>query len=134
MERSRERVPPVVCSNKGQFAMVDHMEGTDTIKLNKDAKGLRSVELGDVCRRQGSHRSSRQPGDARVDDGGSNRQAPSMNSAESDELAAYTYRVRPSENRFLAHGPELNIETEGATMAVAIDALRTAVALKRQES
>lgn len=30
---------PVVCSNKGQFAMVDHMEGTDTIKLNKDTKG-----------------------------------------------------------------------------------------------
>ena len=30
---------PVVCSNDGQFAVVDHMEGTDTIKLNKDAKG-----------------------------------------------------------------------------------------------
>ncbi len=30
---------PVVCSNNGQFAIVDHMEGTDTIKLKKDAKG-----------------------------------------------------------------------------------------------
>lgn len=30
---------PVVCSNNGQFAIVDHMEGTDTIKLNKDATG-----------------------------------------------------------------------------------------------
>ena len=30
---------PVVCSNNRQFAVVDHMEGTDTIKLNKDDKG-----------------------------------------------------------------------------------------------
>ena len=30
---------PVVCSKNGQFAMVDHMEGKDTIKLKKDAKG-----------------------------------------------------------------------------------------------
>ncbi len=30
---------PVVCSKDGQFAVVDHMEGTDTIKLNKDDKG-----------------------------------------------------------------------------------------------
>jgi len=31
---------PVVCSDNGQFAVVDHMEGTDTIKLAKDDKGL----------------------------------------------------------------------------------------------
>lgn len=30
---------PVVCSNNGQFAVVDHMEGADTIKLAKDDKG-----------------------------------------------------------------------------------------------
>ncbi len=30
---------PVVCSNDGQFATVDHMEGTDTIKLTKDKDG-----------------------------------------------------------------------------------------------
>jgi hypothetical protein len=30
---------PVVCSDNRQFAVVDHMEGPDTIKLNKDAKG-----------------------------------------------------------------------------------------------
>jgi hypothetical protein len=30
---------PVVCSNNGQFAVVDHMEGTNMIKLNKDSKG-----------------------------------------------------------------------------------------------
>jgi len=30
---------PVVCSNNGQFAIVDHMEGTDTIRLVKDEKG-----------------------------------------------------------------------------------------------
>lgn len=30
---------PVVCSNNGQFAVVDHVEGTDTIKLAKDDKG-----------------------------------------------------------------------------------------------
>lgn len=30
---------PVVCSNNGQFAVVDHMEGKDTIKLQKDKSG-----------------------------------------------------------------------------------------------
>ncbi|HEY4186045.1 MAG TPA: DUF2171 domain-containing protein [Polyangia bacterium] len=30
---------PVVCSENGQFAVVDHMEGSDTIKLAKDKKG-----------------------------------------------------------------------------------------------
>jgi hypothetical protein len=30
---------PVVCSQDGQFAVVDHVEGTDMIKLAKDAKG-----------------------------------------------------------------------------------------------
>jgi hypothetical protein len=31
---------PVVCSEEGQFAVVDHMEGSDSIKLMKDAKGV----------------------------------------------------------------------------------------------
>jgi hypothetical protein len=30
---------PVVCSEDGQFAVVDHLEGTDTIKLAKDKTG-----------------------------------------------------------------------------------------------
>ena len=30
---------PVVCSNNGQFAVVDHLEGKDTIKLKKDGTG-----------------------------------------------------------------------------------------------
>jgi hypothetical protein len=30
---------PVVCSENGQFAVVDHIEGSDTIKLAKDANG-----------------------------------------------------------------------------------------------
>ncbi|MFS8072048.1 MAG: DUF2171 domain-containing protein [Byssovorax sp.] len=30
---------PVVCSENGQFAVVDHMEGSDSIKLAKDDKG-----------------------------------------------------------------------------------------------
>jgi len=30
---------PVVCSKNGQFAVVDHMQGKDTIKLTKDDKG-----------------------------------------------------------------------------------------------
>jgi hypothetical protein len=30
---------PVVCSEDGQFAIVDHMEGKSTIKLAKDSKG-----------------------------------------------------------------------------------------------
>jgi hypothetical protein len=30
---------PVVCSNNGQFAVVDHVEGKDAIKLAKDDKG-----------------------------------------------------------------------------------------------
>jgi len=31
---------PVVCSKQGQFGVVDHMQGTDAIKLNKDDKGV----------------------------------------------------------------------------------------------
>ena len=31
---------PVVCSKNGQFAVVDHMEGPDCIKLAKDDKGV----------------------------------------------------------------------------------------------
>lgn len=31
---------PVVGSENGQFAVVDHLEGSDLIKLNKDSKGL----------------------------------------------------------------------------------------------
>jgi len=31
---------PVVCSNDGQFAMVDHLEGRDLIKLAKDERGV----------------------------------------------------------------------------------------------
>jgi len=30
---------PVVGSNKGQFAVVDHLEGRDVIKLEKDKAG-----------------------------------------------------------------------------------------------
>jgi hypothetical protein len=30
---------PVVCSKDGQFGVVDNMQGTDTIKLNKDKSG-----------------------------------------------------------------------------------------------
>ncbi len=30
---------PVVCSQDGQFATVDHMEGKNTIKLKKDKTG-----------------------------------------------------------------------------------------------
>lgn len=30
---------PVVCSEDGQFAIVDHMEGDNTIKLTKDKNG-----------------------------------------------------------------------------------------------
>jgi len=30
---------PVVCSQDGQFAVVDHMEGQITIKLKKDKNG-----------------------------------------------------------------------------------------------
>jgi hypothetical protein len=30
---------PVVCSNNGQFAVVDHVEGENSIKLKKDDSG-----------------------------------------------------------------------------------------------
>ncbi|HBA08591.1 MAG TPA: hypothetical protein DCW48_02680 [Methylotenera mobilis] len=30
---------PVVCSQNGEFAKVDHMEGDETIKLMKDVNG-----------------------------------------------------------------------------------------------
>lgn len=31
---------PVVCSDGGQFATVDHMDGANNIKLTKDEKGV----------------------------------------------------------------------------------------------
>lgn len=31
---------PVVCSENGQFAVVDHIEGADEIKLTKDKEGM----------------------------------------------------------------------------------------------
>ncbi len=30
---------PVVCSNDGQFGIVDHLDGSDSIKLKKDTAG-----------------------------------------------------------------------------------------------
>jgi hypothetical protein len=30
---------PVVCSENGQFAVVDHLEGSSSIKLNRDDSG-----------------------------------------------------------------------------------------------
>lgn len=48
---------PVICSQNGEFAVVDHMEGTHCIKLNKDKSGqhhyiplswVRSIEAGKV--------------------------------------------------------------------------------------
>lgn len=41
MIRGNEIKPdaPVVCSKNGQFAVVDHMEGKDMIKLKKDKAG-----------------------------------------------------------------------------------------------
>ena len=31
---------PVVCSNGGQFAVIDHMDGESTVKLKKDDAGM----------------------------------------------------------------------------------------------
>lgn len=48
---------PVICSQNGQFAVIDHMEGAKTIKLNKDKSGqhhyiplswVRSIDAGKV--------------------------------------------------------------------------------------
>ncbi|MBC7752737.1 MAG: DUF2171 domain-containing protein [Moraxellaceae bacterium] len=41
MNNAQEIKPemPVVCSKNGQFAVVDHLEGKDSIKLKKDDSG-----------------------------------------------------------------------------------------------
>jgi hypothetical protein len=41
MNNVREIKPgmPVVCSEEGQFAVVDHLEGTEQIKLKRDESG-----------------------------------------------------------------------------------------------
>ena len=41
MINSQEIKPdmPVVCSQNGQFGVVDHVEGSDSIKLKKDEEG-----------------------------------------------------------------------------------------------
>lgn len=38
-QKSIKEGMPVVCSENGQFAVVDHLEGANTIKLNRDDKG-----------------------------------------------------------------------------------------------
>ena len=45
---------PVVCSEDGQFAEVDHMEGEDMIKIKKRRcrnSPLHSIELGNLGRK-----------------------------------------------------------------------------------
>lgn len=47
------------------------------------------------------------------------------------EEVAFTYRVRVHEKRFLAQCRELDVEGEGVTISVALDALRAAIAARR---
>lgn len=57
-----------------------------------------------------------------------------MSSVGRKEAVMYTYRVRASANGFSAYCREMDIGSEGNTVAVAIDALRTAIETKHQES
>ncbi|MBB1363052.1 MULTISPECIES: DUF2171 domain-containing protein [unclassified Shewanella] len=55
---------PVVCSEDGQFATVDHMEGTDTLKLKKDKGGQHHyIPLSWVTSTEGDKVKVDRPGD-----------------------------------------------------------------------
>jgi hypothetical protein len=55
---------PVICSDDGQFATVDHMEGTDTLKLKKDKGGEHHyIPLNWVTSTEGDKVKVDRPGD-----------------------------------------------------------------------
>lgn len=55
---------PVVCSQGGQFATVDHMEGEDTLKLKKDQTGQHHyIPLSWVTSIEGGKVNIDRPGD-----------------------------------------------------------------------
>ncbi|MDD5272525.1 MAG: DUF2171 domain-containing protein [Methylovulum sp.] len=55
---------PVVCSQDGQFAIVDHMEGPSTIKLTKDKNGQHHyIPLGWVISTEDGKVKIDRPGD-----------------------------------------------------------------------
>jgi hypothetical protein len=55
---------PVVCSLDGQFATVDHMEGTNTIKLTRDKDGQHHyIPLSWVTSTEGGKVKVDRPGD-----------------------------------------------------------------------
>ncbi|MGJ0483945.1 MAG: DUF2171 domain-containing protein [Methylomicrobium sp.] len=55
---------PVVCSQEGQFATVDHMEGADTLKLKKDKTGQHHyIPLSWVTSTEGGRVKIDRPGD-----------------------------------------------------------------------
>ena len=57
-----------------------------------------------------------------------------MTSASRRDAATYTYRVTASPNGFSAYCREMEIGSVGRTVAVAIDALRSAIERKHNES
>ena len=55
---------PVVCSEDGQFATLDHMEGTETLKLKKDKGGQHHyIPLSWVTSTEGNKVTIDRPGD-----------------------------------------------------------------------
>jgi hypothetical protein len=60
---------PVVCSQDGQFATVDHMEGTDTLKLKKDKTGQHHyIPLSWVTSTEGGKVKVDRPGDQAMEE------------------------------------------------------------------
>lgn len=60
---------PVVCSEDGQFAVVDHLEGEDTIKLNKDKSGQHHyIPIDWVVSTEGGRVKIDRPGDQAMDE------------------------------------------------------------------
>jgi hypothetical protein len=60
---------PVVCSKDGQFAVVDHMVDTNTIKLNKDKTGQHHyIPLSWVTSTEGGKIKVDRPGDKAMEE------------------------------------------------------------------
>jgi hypothetical protein len=60
---------PVVCSEDGQFATVDHMEGEASIKLKKDGQGVHHyIPLSWVTSTENGQVKVDRPGDQAMQD------------------------------------------------------------------
>jgi sporulation protein YlmC with PRC-barrel domain len=83
---------PVVCSQDGQFATVDHMEGTNTIKLKKDKTGQHHyIPVSWVTSTEGGKVKVDRPGDQAMEEWSTS--PPNMSYEDRDTYGIYQGRL-----------------------------------------